>query len=117
SWTESASEGRDMALNRDPKHCNSSSAAWPFQFSDALWSRLWHLLREQDQPPRSYETEAQARALVMAMLYRALTGVAWADLPQGAPPPNQVRAAYQRWEEQGLLNSFSELLHVQLTDP
>ena len=81
----------------------------PIQLPDRLWARVQaHLLAADPRPP------AEARALVDALVYRALTGVAWSALPPGSPPLAVVRAAYARWQTLGLLDYLAEALGIRL---
>jgi hypothetical protein len=88
--------------------------SWPFDLSPARWEQVWQVLQAEDRPPLSYRDEAEARALVMAVLYRALTNGTLEDLPPGAPEAAHVRAACTHWEQIGLLARLSEVLRIQL---
>jgi transposase len=92
----------------------AGSDAWPFHLSDARWARLWAVLRAHDQTPRPYAREAQARELLLVLLYRALTAVPWQDIP--APPRvvDQAQRACTHWQELGVLDRLSDELRVQL---
>jgi len=90
------------------------SAGWPIHLSARRWARLWREIRALDPLPTTYETAAEAQQVLLAILYRALTGVAWEALPASAPPAGLVRATYQRWYAEGLLARLSRDLHVQL---
>jgi hypothetical protein len=88
--------------------------SWPFQLSPARWDHVWQVLQAEDRPPLPYRDEEEARALVMAVLYRALTTSTLDDLPPGAPEAAHVRAALAHWDAVGLLARLSEVLRIQL---
>lgn len=108
-----------MVVHRPPRRAHPAgarhAASEPLaSLSEARWQRLWRLITQLDQPPTPLPL-ATARALVQALLYRALTGVAWDALPAWAPPAVEVEATYQRWQQQGLLAQLSDELRVCLT--
>jgi transposase len=87
---------------------------WPFRLSEATWARLWAVLRTEDRPPLPYTDEAEARGLVMALLYCALSGGALRGLPPAAPPAQAVNAACTHWAELGVLARLSEIVRIHL---
>jgi len=91
------------------------SSSEPFvQLSAARWARLWTLIARYDQPPPEGPTFQEAQDLLLAILYRALTGVDWDALPSWAPPANRVQAAFLRWRCLGLLDRLAADLLIQL---
>jgi transposase len=76
--------------------------------------RLEALITALDQPPAPLAA-ATTRALVQALLYRALTDGAWDALPAWAPPATLVAATYRRWQQLGLLAQLSAELRVCLS--
>jgi len=43
---------------------------------------LWHAILEQDRQRTWHRTSEEALALLLAILYRALTGVVWEEVPK-----------------------------------
>src|SRR5579884_1585558 len=89
------------------------SAAFP-RLSDARWARLWALIQEHDRPPAPYTSDEEARRLLLALLYRALTDAAWDALPNWAPPAAVVQDTYDRWYRLGLLQRLTDVLLIDL---
>lgn len=85
----------------------------PITLSDAQWARLAPLLTHLDTvatPPDLL------RAVLSTLLYRAVTGSGWDQLPERYPPPIVVQQTYERWQQLGLLDLISAGLLVQLSD-
>jgi transposase len=73
--------------------------------SDALWTRVAPVLATVDPTP-----PPDARALLDAIIYRALTGIAWTELPARYPAPEHVAACAERWRALGLWPRLEPLL-------
>jgi hypothetical protein len=71
-------------------------------------------LLTEDRPPLPYSDEAEARALVMALLYCALSGGSLRGLPPAAPPAEAVDTASAHWTELGVLARLSEVVRIHL---
>jgi transposase len=80
--------------------------------SDALWTRISIVLNAVDQAP-----PANARALLDAMIYLALSGGDWAELPAAYPPTSEVAAGAVRWRRLGLFERLEPELPVRLDLP
>ena len=80
-----------------------------YRMSEALWLRIGDMLTSVDPDP-----PANARALLDALTYRSLTGIAWEELPAAYPPPDEVIAATARWDELGLFDRLAAALHIRL---
>jgi transposase len=80
-----------------------------YAMSDALWARVAAVLTAVDPAP-----PADARALLDAIVYRALTGATWDELPAGYPPPPDVAACAERWRALGLLKRLEPVLLLRL---
>jgi transposase len=79
--------------------------------SDGLWARTAAILQSVDPVP-----PPNARALLEAIIYVALTGTAWTDLPANYPPPADVTACAARWRNLGLLQRLEPILLFRLAD-
>jgi transposase len=80
-----------------------------YTMSEALWARLAPVVATVDPTP-----PPAARALLEAIIYRALTGSAWSELPARYPAPEQVVACAVRWRAQGLWPRLERLLLFRL---
>ncbi len=82
-----------------------------FRMSDALWTRAAPLIKAiDDRPPE------EARAILDAVVYRALTMVAWSALPDAYPNSADVEQAFLTWRAQEILGPLSEVLLVQIDE-
>jgi hypothetical protein len=97
-------------------YSNEQPIDWPIPLSADLRSRLWHAILEQDCQRTWYRTSEEALALLLAILYRARTGVEWEEVPKPSPPPRALRETYEQWGDTGLLARLSSILGIQLTD-
>jgi transposase len=80
-----------------------------YTLSDGLWVRLAPVVVTVDPtPPRD------TRALLEAIIYRALSGNAWSELPAHYPAPEHVAACAERWRGMGLLERLEPLLRLRL---
>ena len=113
--TPRARKGRSVQCNWPS--CAHDPDAWPIRLSERFWQRVWQYLLAHDALPRPYANEYEARVLVLAALYRALTGVDSEQAFAGALEADDVRAALQQWGERHVLDGLSELLGIQLSDP
>jgi transposase len=76
--------------------------------TDALWARVEVVLAAVDPaPPRN------ARAVLEAIIYRALSGTTWQELPAAYPAPEEVAACADRWQELGLWPRLEPVLLVR----
>ncbi|HLZ70655.1 MAG TPA: transposase [Dehalococcoidia bacterium] len=82
--------------------------------SDALWDRLRPIIAGGD--PATVMDLGVGRSLVDAVLYRAITGDAWLDLPSELPHDDRAWQTYERWKRSGVLHQLSATLHVDLDD-
>jgi transposase len=80
-----------------------------YAMSDALWARIAPVVARADPLP-----PPDARTLLDAIIYRALTGGTWDDLPSGYPPPANVAACAAQWRQQGVLERIEVLLLILL---
>ena len=87
---------------------------WPFDISEHRWLLLWSEISAFDDQSNAWHSPEEAKAIVFAILYRALADIEWQDLPQIGPPSEVVRATYCRWQETKLLDRLSDVLRVQL---
>jgi transposase len=80
-----------------------------YTMSDALWARIAPVVATVDVSlPRD------ARALLDAIIYQALTGSAWSALPACYPAPERVAACAERWRGLGVLERLAPLLLLRL---
>jgi transposase len=80
-----------------------------FALSDTLWARVAAILATVDPTPPH-----NARAILEAIIYRALTGTIWQDLPAVYPSPAVVMDCAARWEQLGLWPRLEPVLLVRL---
>jgi transposase len=78
---------------------------------DALWERIAAVLATVDPTP-----PADARALLNAVIYMAVTDASWDELPAAYPPPTAVQAAVERWRSLDLFHHIARALHLQLDE-
>jgi transposase len=81
-----------------------------YMLSDALWARVAAILATVDPAP-----PANARALVDAIIFRALAGCTWDELPSAYPPPSDVAACAERWRELGFQKRLEPVLLFRLS--
>jgi len=82
-----------------------------YEMPESLWQRVETILESVDPAPPT-----NARALLNAVFYHALTDTAWDTLPAAYPPPTEVLAAVERWRSLGLFEHLAQALHVQLDE-
>lgn len=82
--------------------------------SDALWLRVQPILARSD--PRAAGEREACRLLIDAVIYRAVTGADWLDLPNELPHDAGARATYQRWKAHGMLPYLSAALLIDLDE-
>src|SRR5690349_11372909 len=80
-----------------------SLRADPPPLSDAQWSHLWLLIQQGEVDVAQAWTAPAARAVLLAILYHALTDTAWSSLPSWAPNESLVATTHLRWRSTGLL--------------
>jgi hypothetical protein len=78
---------------------------------DALWARVVAVLETVDPAP-----PANARALLEALVYLAITGCCGDDLPDIYPPAAEVEAAAARWRELGFFEGLESILLISLDE-
>jgi transposase len=80
-----------------------------YAMSDALWERAQRVLLAIDLMP-----SPAARTLLDAIIYRALTGAAWDDLPASYPASEAVAEHTARWRDRGVLAQLEAVVLVRL---
>jgi hypothetical protein len=103
----------DPAVQREPATAPACEVALPrfYAMSDSLWARVAAILETVDPNP-----PAGARALLDAVIYRALTGTSWEAMPAIYPPATVVLAAAERWRSLGLFDRLEIVLPVRLSE-
>jgi putative transposase len=86
----------------------------PIALSDLQWARVRLLIAQFE--PAALTDPFTTRAVLSALLYQALTGCPWSDIPANYPPVETVLAARQHWSELGLLRLLSAILLVNLEE-
>jgi transposase len=76
-----------------------------YSMPEALWARVQPLLATIDPTP-----PANARALLEALIYPALSGGRGDDLPAAYPAAGVVAAAAARWRALGLFDHLAAVL-------
>lgn len=84
-----------------------------WRISDELWRILEPLFEELDPPRRSGRQRHPPRALLDAILYRAITGAPWSSLPASYPDDSSVHRAFQRWRRLGIMDRVWSILLEQ----
>lgn len=82
--------------------------------SDALWTRVQPIIAQSD-PGSASEREVD-RLLIDAVIYRAVTGADWVDLPSELPHDAGALATYQRWKAHGIIPRLSAALLIDLDE-
>jgi transposase len=82
-----------------------------YEMPDSLWLRIATILQSVDP-----DAPANARAILNAIIYHAVTDTAWDALPAVYPPPTQVLAAVERWRPLGLFARLASALRLQLDE-
>jgi hypothetical protein len=79
--------------------------------SGTNWARVMTVIEAVDPAPPD-----NARALIDALIYLALTDSCWDDLPAIYPTPAQVAVAAARWRALGLFTHLESILFGDLDD-
>lgn len=82
--------------------------------SDALWDRVRPIVAGSD--PEAAVAPDACRLLVDAVIYWAITGADWTELPSELPHDAWACQTYQRWKERGILTRLSAALLVNVED-
>lgn len=83
-----------------------------YHVSDAQWARVRPLIARIAHPGGLLEHDL--RAMLGAILYRALTGCDWEEIPNSYPPAARIEELYRHWRQLGLLELLSAMLLVRL---
>jgi hypothetical protein len=97
-----------------PNNRTTTVGSWPIALSAARWARLDHLIATYDQPADVRCSPHTARGVVVALLYRALTGAPWSALPTAPLTLPLLLQTYYRWRQLGLLDRLAPALGVWL---
>lgn len=88
----------------------------PLALPDARWDRLEAIIAQANQSTEAPLARQEARVLVRARLYRALTSATRDALPLWTPATPILQATLARWRECAALAQLSRALRIQLDD-
>jgi transposase len=91
-----------------------ASPPTPIAVSDLQWARVGPLIAHFDAAAMA--DACGTRAVLSALLYQAVAGCPWNDLPPCYPSCQTVVATCQRWSELGLVRLLSAVLLVDLEE-